>query len=117
MFGRNKDLADNSAHDAEAALQKINAVMWQYPAKAVCLVAIVPTMLNLFVFSLKEGAKQFNNISPDLLTDVMLSLMRHIDGKAIGGVHQRVLRACPETAHGQRPPGGSEHAAIPTGAF
>jgi len=83
-FGELKDLADNSAHDAEAAMRKINAVMWQYPAKAVCLVAILPTMLNLFIFSLKEGTKQFNNISPDLLTDVMLSLMRHIDGKAIG---------------------------------
>jgi len=83
-FGELKDLADNSAHDAEAALKKINAVMWQYPAKAVCLISILPTMLNLFVTSLKESTKQFNNISPDLLTDVMLSLMRHIDGKAIG---------------------------------
>jgi len=85
-FGEIKDLVDNSAHDAAAALKVVNDILWQYPSKAVCLISLLPTVANLFITSFKDNAQQLNNISPDLLTDVVLSLIRHIDGKAIGGL-------------------------------
>lgn len=83
-FGEIKDLLDNSASDAITFVKMLNDVMWHYPAKVLLLISLIPSMANIAVASLKDTVKRFNDISPDLITDISLSFLKEIDGRSIG---------------------------------
>ena len=83
-FGEIKEMVDGSVADITALVAVINEELWKYPAKFICLISAVPALVNMGVAALKETAAPMNRMAPDLLTDVVLSLMNSIDGKNIG---------------------------------
>ncbi|HPA71962.1 MAG TPA: hypothetical protein PKY31_06825 [Spirochaetota bacterium] len=83
-FGEVKEAVEGSVGEVTALVKAVNEELWNYPAKFICLISVVPSLANAAVAALKETAAPINRMAPDLLTDVVLSLMNEIDGKNIG---------------------------------
>jgi len=83
-FGELKEALDCSQDDITAVVKMANEEMWRYPAKVVCLLSLLPSVANTAVSAVKETLTPINNLAPDLLGDVVLSLADEIDGKNIG---------------------------------
>jgi hypothetical protein len=83
-FGELKEALDCSQDDITAVVKMANEEMWRYPAKVVCLLSLLPSVANTAVSAVKETLTPINNLAPDLLADVVLSLADEIDGKEIG---------------------------------
>jgi hypothetical protein len=83
-FGEVKEAVDCSRDDITAIAKMVNEEMWRYPAKVVCLLSLLPSIANTAVSAVKETLTPINNLAPDLLADVVLSLADEIDGKKIG---------------------------------
>ena len=83
-FGEIKEAVDGSREDVTAIVRMANEEMWRYPAKVVCLLSLLPAAANMTVSAIKETLTPINTLAPDLLADVVLSLVDDIDGKNIG---------------------------------
>ncbi|MBW1817630.1 MAG: hypothetical protein JRJ60_10775, partial [Deltaproteobacteria bacterium] len=83
-FGEIKDFADNSGTDILTLVKNINDALWNYPAKPILLAALIPGAVNLVLGVLQDTAARFNNFPPDLQADVLLSMLRELDGRHIG---------------------------------
>ena len=83
-FGEIKEAVDGSREDVTAIMRMANEEMWRYPAKVVCLLSLLPAVANMTVSAIKETLTPINTLAPDLLADVVLSLVDDIDGKNIG---------------------------------
>ena len=94
-FAEVEDVIKHSQNDLVGVVRAINEVFDRYPSKVVCLLGLVPATLNVIVAILNEATSQLDNMPPDLLTEVILSLMADIDGGAIGRAindHHELLR-------------------------
>ncbi|MBN2158341.1 MAG: hypothetical protein JW807_03025 [Spirochaetes bacterium] len=89
-FGEIKELFDSSRKDMVETVRMANRVMWDYPSKVICVLAMLPSVLNTVLESIGESLEPLNTMAPDLLADVVLSLMRDIDGQAIGSLVNHV---------------------------
>jgi hypothetical protein len=85
-FGELKEMVENSGTDARAFVTMINNVLWQYPSKVVMLLSLLPSIVNGITVALDISLSRFNELPPDLLTDVILSYLKEIDSKPIAGV-------------------------------
>jgi len=85
-FGELKELVDNSAADIVETVRMVNRELWEYPAKTVCILGVITSLVNIAVDSLRETLAPINGLAPDLLSDVVLSLVHEIDGPRFGGV-------------------------------
>ncbi len=83
-FGELKEAIENSADDAELLARKINEKLWEYPAKVICLLSLIPTFANILVCATTETLAPINRLAPDLLTDVVFSLVNDVEGARIG---------------------------------
>ncbi len=83
-FADVEDIVKHSQNDLVGLVRAVNVVFDRYPAKVVCLLGIVPATINVITAISNEASSQLDNMPPDLLTEVILSLMEDIDGKAIG---------------------------------
>ncbi len=83
-FGEIKEMADASADGIPSLVGMVNEELWQYPSKMVCLLSLLPALGNVLIRSSVKTLEPINEMPPDLLTDVILSLVRDIDGKSIG---------------------------------
>ena len=83
-FGEIKEAADFHRENIAAAVMMINEEMWRYPAKVICLLSLLPAVVNMGVSTAKETLAPINKLAPDLLGDVVFSLVDDIDGKNIG---------------------------------
>ncbi len=83
-FGEIKEAVDGSADGFIAVAGMINEELWQYPAKMVCLLSLIPALGNITVRSAVKTIGPVNELPPDLLADVIMSLVRDMDGKSIG---------------------------------
>jgi hypothetical protein len=83
-FGEIKDFADNVGPDILALVKNANDALWNYPAKPVLLATLIPGIVNLVLGVFQDTVVRFNNFPPDLLTDVLLSMFRDLDGRNIG---------------------------------
>lgn len=83
-FGELKEMMDTSADDVVAMIGKINEEVFEFPAKMVCIFSLIPTLVNIIVRSLVKTTAPLNTLAPDMLTDVLISLLNEIDGKNIG---------------------------------
>jgi len=90
-FGELKQTADNVAEHTDALAAMLNEEMWRYPAKVVCLLAMLPAAVNAALRMAARTVEPMNQMAPDLLADVVLSLVRDIRGEEIGRV---VNQAC-----------------------
>jgi len=70
-FGELKEAADFHQENIAAAVMMINEELWRYPAKVICLLSLVPAVVNMGVSTAKESLVPINNLAPDLLADVV----------------------------------------------
>jgi len=85
-FGEIKEFLDRSAPDMVETVRMINHELWEYPAKTVCILGMVPSLVNLAADALRESLAPINGLAPDLLADVVLALVHEIDGPKFGAV-------------------------------
>ncbi len=90
-FGELRDFMDNSSDDLAAFAKMINDVMWLYPAKLVLTLSFIPDIVNALLEVIKESISRFNQTSPDIVADIVLSLVRKIDGKSAGKCFNEVI--------------------------
>jgi len=83
-FGELRDLMDGSADDIAALVKMANDVAWLYPAKLVLTLSFIPDIVNGMLLIVKESVSRFNQTSPDIVADIVLSLVRKIDGRSAG---------------------------------
>jgi hypothetical protein len=83
-FGELKEMMDTSADDVVAMVGKINEEVFEFPAKMVCIFSLVPTIVNILVRSLVKTTAPLNTLAPDMLTDVLISLLNELEGKNVG---------------------------------
>lgn len=83
-FGEIKEAVDGSHEDFTAIVRMANEEMWQYPTKMICLLSLLPAAVNMTVSAVKETLKPIHAQAPDVLADVIFSLLRSLNGKAAG---------------------------------
>lgn len=83
-FSALKDLFEHSQIDISKILTGINELFFSYPAKLVTLLSFLPGVSNLLVTYLEDLFSRFNELPPDILTDIVLSLFKEVDEKGIG---------------------------------
>jgi hypothetical protein len=83
-FGELKEAVDGSQEDFTAMVRMANEEMWRYPAKVICLYSLLPAFVNMTVSAMKETLKPLHAQAPDIIADVIFSMMRSLDGKAAG---------------------------------
>ncbi len=85
-FGELKDALDGSGEAIVASVRMINTTIWDYPAKFICLVSLLPTVANIVLRSARETLTPLHTQAPDVLADVVFSLLRSLNGKDAGGL-------------------------------
>ncbi len=85
-FGEIREMFDNSAEDGRAFVMMANNVLWQYPAKMVMLLSLLPSLVNLLTDTLDISVGKLNELPPDMLTDVILSFAREIKSNSVANV-------------------------------
>lgn len=85
-FGEIKEALDGSKDDFAAIIKTVNEEMWRYPAKFVLLLSLIPLLVNFILSAVKETLEPMNRLAPDLLTDVVISLLKDVDTGAAGSV-------------------------------
>ena len=85
-FGELKEALDRSSAQSGPYIQMINEELWRYPAKVVCIFSMLPALSNTALKGLRETAAPLNRMAPDLLADVVISLIRNVDAKEISGI-------------------------------
>ena len=85
-FGELKEAVETSAEDSRAIFAMLNRVIWQYPAKVVLLFSLFPSLVNMLSDGLKTSFGKLNEVPPDLLTDIFISLVKEIDSVPVSGL-------------------------------
>lgn len=83
-FGEIKEWAGKSGRDCCSVIRVVNDELWRYPAKVVLLLALLPDAANLAADGARDTLSRLNDVSPDLVTDIILTLAREIDGETLG---------------------------------
>jgi hypothetical protein len=83
-FGALRDAADTMTPEIRALAIGINDILWRYPSKLVLSLSFLPDLMNLAVVGLGETIGRFNRAAPDLVADILLSLVRSVDGQSFG---------------------------------
>jgi hypothetical protein len=92
-FGELKEAVENSAADAAAFAAMVNEELWEYPAKVVCLLSLIPALVNTGMRAAVATLAPVNRMAPDLLADVMLSILRELDGARAGELVNELCEA------------------------
>ena len=87
-LGELREFVDNSNEDLKAFVKMLLGVLWKYPSKLVLLLTFITDIVNILTSSISQLLSVLNRISPDLLTDVVFSIFRGIDGRFIGQLIQ-----------------------------
>lgn len=85
-FGEIREMFDTSAEDGHAFIKMANDILWQYPAKVVMMLSLVPSLVNLITDALDISVGKLNELPPDMLTDVILSFAREINTSSAANV-------------------------------
>lgn len=83
-FGELKEVVDGALDDIVQAANGCNDELWQYPAKVVAILSLIPSLLNLSVRLLENSLGRLNEVAPDLLTDILISFVKEVDFKKVG---------------------------------
>ena len=89
-FGELKEMVDNSGADGRAFVEMVNNVIWQYPAKVVLLLSLIPSIINGLTVTADISMSKFNEFPPDLLTDVVISFLKEMDVEPIANVFNQL---------------------------
>ncbi len=100
-FGEIKEASDRLAAGAEDVAAMVNEELWRYPAKTICLAGVLPSGVNAAVRGLVKTLEPINQMAPDLIADVLLTLLREIDGEAVGRLVNEGLELLRKVETGQ----------------
>lgn len=89
-FGEIKEAFDNSSQDIIETAGIFNEEIWRYPAKVICLFSLFPAFVNILAGAAVSTVEPLNKMAPDLLTDVLLSLVSDINGTRAGELVNQV---------------------------
>ncbi|MCX5851338.1 MAG: hypothetical protein NT072_04695 [Deltaproteobacteria bacterium] len=91
-FGEVKEMVDRAEDPIVELVRRLMGLLWNtYPAKFGTVITLVHPVGNMTVRSLKEIIKPLNEVSPDLLTDLIFTIVRSIDGREIGELTNAVM--------------------------
>jgi len=99
-FGEIKEAVGGSSEDFTVMVRMANEEMWRYPAKMICLLSLLPAALNMTVAAVKETLTPIHAQAPDVLADVIFSLMRSLNGRAAGELVNGLAEAVRQTHTG-----------------
>jgi len=102
-FGEVKEAAEFHRENIGDAVAMINEELWRYPAKVICLLSLLPAAANMTVSAAKETLMPINKLAPDLLADVVFSLVDDVDGKNIGELINELSELVRKIRTGQTP--------------
>ena len=86
-FGELKEYFDTAAPGLSNFIKMINTVMWDYPAKFISLLALLPTFTNIAADGLLQTLQMMNRKAPpDLLADSQLAMMQEIDNQILANL-------------------------------
>jgi len=92
-FGEIMEMVEGSDPYVLKAIETFNQELWKYPAKVGTLVATLIPLINIVIKSVREiMAPIEKDIGPDLLADIILSLVRGVDGAETA----KLLNTCQE---------------------
>jgi hypothetical protein len=81
-FGELMEMVEGSDPYVLRAIETFNEELWKYPAKVGTLVATLIPLINIIIKSVREIMIPIEeNIGPDLLADIILSLVKGINGE------------------------------------
>jgi hypothetical protein len=83
-FGELPDAAADARERWLPLWEEALAVVWSYPSKVVSLLATLPPLVELAADAAARGLAPFNQLPPDMLVDVIVSLIHDLDGRAVG---------------------------------
>jgi len=90
-FGELKEAIDRSEDSLAALFKMISEAIWKYPAKFVCLAGCLPPLVNGGTKAVHEFIRPLNNLAPELLADVIFSVLRMLNGREIGLLANSVM--------------------------
>ena len=83
-FGELKELLESASPGISALVGMINETMWNYPAKVISVVSLIPSVTNMVVDALAQTTGTFNNKgTPDMVADVLLTVLKETDTGAV----------------------------------
>jgi hypothetical protein len=96
-FGEIREMVEGSDPYVLKTLEAFNEHLWKYPAKVGTLVATIIPLMNIFIKAFREILVPIEKmIGPDLLADIMLSIVKGINGadtaKLINSVSEVIRR-------------------------
>jgi hypothetical protein len=89
-FAELKEALEDSQQGALALVRMVNDAVWQYPSKVIGIFSLLPSIANMAANATGITVEKLNGLPPDLLTDVIISLLREVDGQAIAGLVNEV---------------------------
>ena len=96
-FGEIREMVEGSEQCVLKTVEAFNEQLWKYPAKVGTLVATIIPLMNTFIKASREILIPIEEkIGPDLLADIMLSIVKGINGadtaKLINAVREVIRR-------------------------
>jgi len=86
-FGELKEMVEKSEECLLQTLTILNETAWRYPGKVGSILAMLLSLANLSVKAGREMLRPVEEkVGPDLLADLVLSLMRRIEPKEVAGL-------------------------------
>ncbi len=81
-FGEIREMAESSEHCILKTVEAFNEHLWKYPAKVGSILATLLAAVNTAIKSVREILRPIEkNVGPDLLADLILSLLKGLDAK------------------------------------
>jgi len=80
-FSDLKDMLTQTSSDMNALSETLNSMLWKYPAKMVLLCSFIPLAGNTTCMVTRNTLKHFNEIPPDILADILISIIKEFDIK------------------------------------
>ena len=89
-FAEIKEALEDSQQGTLSLVRMINDAVWQYPSKVIGIFSLLPSIANIAAGATEITVGKLNGLPPDLLTDVIIALLKEIDGKAVVGLVNEV---------------------------
>ncbi|KPA18950.1 hypothetical protein MHK_000833 [Candidatus Magnetomorum sp. HK-1] len=80
-FSDIKTFLEQSKDDFKKIIQGINTLLVEYPGKLITSLSFIPDISNHLIFYLKDLISRLNALPADILTDILLSVLKEIDPK------------------------------------
>jgi hypothetical protein len=86
-FGEIREMVENSEECALKTVEAFNETLWKYPAKVGSILGTLLAATNTGIRSTREVLRPVEkNVGPDLLADMLLSLLKGLNAKEAGNL-------------------------------